>query len=103
MGRFEKMQCEKETLRANCRIKPCVSRFPFSLKSEYYHVNDPILELELEYSHVNNQIMEFELEYSRVNIQISYLHFRSPVVPSGVPSRFPEPPPGRGRAELQQR
>ena len=59
--------------------------------------------LKSEYSHVNNQIMEFELEYSHVNIQISYLHFRSPVVPSGVPSRFPEPPPGRGRAEVQPR
>ena len=54
MGRFEKMQHEKETLRANPQIKPCVSRPAFLLKSEYYHVNNLILELELEYSHVNN-------------------------------------------------
>ena len=54
MGRFEKMQREKETLRANPQIKPCVSRPPCLLKSEYYHVNSLILELELEYSHVNN-------------------------------------------------
>ena len=66
MGRFEKMQREKETLRANSRLKPCVSRPPFLLKSEYYHVNNLILELELEYSYVNNQISD--------------LHFRSPAL-----------------------
>ena len=54
MGRFEKMQREKVTLRANPQLKPCVSRPPFLLKSEYCHVNNLILELELEYSHVNN-------------------------------------------------